>query len=114
MAEDVGLISDIGEWVLATACAAAVNWPDAIKVAVNLSPSQFKDGKVVEVVKASLLRAGLPAMRLELEITESVILQEDQSNLATLQDLRDLGIECIALDDFGTGYSSLSLPAAIV
>ncbi len=108
VAEDVGLISDIGEWVLATACAAAVNWPDAIKVAVNLSPSQFKDGKVVEVVKASLLRAGLPAMRLELEITESVILQEDQSNLATLQDLRDLGIECIALDDFGTGYSSLS------
>lgn len=107
VAEDVGLIVEIGNWVLRRACAAAVDWPTAPHVAVNLSPAQFKDRKLTETIRNVLVETGLPPQRLELEITETVILQEDQSNLSVLQDLRALGIG-IALDDFGTGYSSLS------
>ncbi len=107
VAEDVGLIVEIGNWVLRSACAAAVDWPNAPHVAINLSPAQFKDRRLVETVRSVLDQTGLPPQRLELEITETVILQEDQSNLSVLQDLRALGIG-IALDDFGTGYSSLS------
>ena len=107
VAEDIGLISEIGEWVLNTACAAAAAWPDAVRIAVNLSPVQFKDRRLVDVVKNALTRTGLPARRLELEITETVVLQEDQANRAALAELAALGVG-IALDDFGIGYSSLS------
>jgi diguanylate cyclase (GGDEF)-like protein len=107
VAEEVGLILEIGQWVLHTACAAAVEWPDAVHVAVNLSPAQFKDRKLVDTARTVLAETRLAPERLVLEITETVILQEDQSNLSVLQELRALGIG-IALDDFGTGYSSLS------
>jgi diguanylate cyclase (GGDEF)-like protein len=107
VAEEIGLIADIGEWVLDTACADAAGWPADVKVAVNLSPAQFKERRLVDVIKDAVLKSGLPAHRLELEITETVILQENQANLSVLQELRDLGMG-IALDDFGTGYSSLS------
>jgi diguanylate cyclase (GGDEF)-like protein len=107
VAEEVGLIGQIGEWVLHTACAAAVAWPDSVKIAVNLSPAQFRDRKLIDVIKAALAASGLPARRLELEITETVILQESEANLSALRELRELGAG-IALDDFGTGYSSLS------
>jgi diguanylate cyclase (GGDEF)-like protein len=107
VAEEVGLIGDIGRWVLQTACAAAVEWPDSVKVAVNLSPAQFKDRKLVDIVRHALSDSGLPGGRLELEITETVMLQESEANLSALKELRELGCG-IALDDFGTGYSSLS------
>jgi diguanylate cyclase (GGDEF)-like protein len=107
VAEDTGLITEIGEWVLNTACAAAAAWPARVRIAVNLSPVQFKDRRLVETVKNALAKSGLPARRLELEITETVVLQEDQANRAALQDLGALGVS-IALDDFGIGYSSLS------
>jgi len=107
VAEDIGLIAEIGEWVLNTACAAAIAWPASVRIAVNLSPVQFKDGRLVEIVKNALAKSGLPAHRLELEITETVVLQEDQANRAALQELGALGVS-IALDDFGIGYSSLS------
>jgi diguanylate cyclase (GGDEF)-like protein len=107
VAEDTGLISEIGEWVLNTACAAAAAWPAAVWIAVNLSPVQFKDRGLVETVKNALANSGLPAQRLELEITETVVLQENQANRVTLQELGALGVS-IALDDFGIGYSSLS------
>jgi diguanylate cyclase (GGDEF)-like protein len=107
VAEEIGLIADIGQWVLQTACAAAVEWPDDVKVAVNLSPTQFKDRRLVDIVRHALADSGLPGRRLELEITETVMLQESVANLSALKELRDLGCG-IALDDFGTGYSSLS------
>ena len=111
VAEEIGLISEIGEWVLKTACAAATAWPAAVRIAVNLSPVQFKDRRLAEIVKNVLASTGLPAQRLELEITETVVLQENQANRATLQELGALGVT-IALDDFGIGYSSLSYPRA--
>jgi diguanylate cyclase (GGDEF)-like protein len=107
VAEEIGLISEIGEWVLKTACAAATAWPAAVRIAVNLSPVQFKDRRLAEIVKNVLASTGLPAQRLELETTETVVLQENQANRATLQELGALGVT-IALDDFGIGYSSLS------
>jgi diguanylate cyclase (GGDEF)-like protein/PAS domain S-box-containing protein len=107
LAEETGLIVPIGEWVLRQACAEAVRWPDDLKVAVNLSPVQFKRGNLPQVVFATLASAGLPAARLDLEITESVFLAESKTNLATLRSLRALGVG-IAMDDFGTGYSGLS------
>jgi diguanylate cyclase (GGDEF)-like protein len=107
VAEEVGLIFEIGQWVLRTACATAVDWPSSVHVSVNLSPAQFKDRKLVETVRNVLTQTCLPPHRLELEITETVILQEDKANLSVLQELRALGVG-IALDDFGTGYSSLS------
>ena len=107
LAEETGLIVPIGEWVVRRACRDAALWPHDIRVAVNLSPLQFKDGNLTEIVFSALANAGLPASRLELEITESVLLIDSEATLQTLHQLRSLGIR-IALDDFGTGYSSLS------
>ena len=107
IAEETGLIVPLGEWVLRQACTEAASWPTQIKVAVNLSPAQFKNRSIVQTVMSALAQSGLPANRLELEITESVLLQESEATLATLHQLRGLGIR-ISMDDFGTGYSSLS------
>ncbi len=107
VAEETGLIIPLGEWVINTACGEAVNWPDQIKVAVNLSPAQLTNRNLVSVVKDALAVSGLNARRLQLEITETVLLQNTFATLATLHELRGLGAQ-IALDDFGTGYSSLS------
>jgi diguanylate cyclase (GGDEF)-like protein len=107
IAEEIGAIAAIGVWVLRTACMDAMSWPNEIKVAVNLSPVQFKSKTLVADVAAALAASGLPAHRLEVEITETVMLQDTTTTLATLDELRSLGIR-IAMDDFGTGYSSLS------
>jgi diguanylate cyclase (GGDEF)-like protein/PAS domain S-box-containing protein len=107
IAEDIGLIDQLGEWVLRRACNDAAAWPSDVRVAVNLSPLQFQSRNLVHTVLLALASSGLPAQRLELEITESVLLQENESNLATLHQLRALGAR-IALDDFGIGYSSMS------
>jgi diguanylate cyclase (GGDEF)-like protein len=107
VAEETGLIVQIGEWVLREACRAAMRWPTAPRVAVNLSPVQFRKGRVYEAVAAGLSESGLPADRLELEITESLLLAENEPTLETLHRLRALGVR-ICMDDFGTGYSSLS------
>src|SRR3954454_13511709 len=106
-AEELGLIGQIGEVVLARACAEATHWPAGIKVAVNLSPAQFADRGIMNLVMGSLQRSGLPPDRLELEITETLLLQESEDVLATLHELQQLGVT-ISMDDFGTGYSSLS------
>ncbi len=107
-AEDSGLIIPIGEWVLRNACVAAAAWPETVSLAVNLSPAHFKRGRdLVSHVRAALVGAGLAPERLELEITESVLLADDECALQTLRELKDLRVR-IALDDFGTGYSSLS------
>jgi diguanylate cyclase (GGDEF)-like protein/PAS domain S-box-containing protein len=107
LAEDIGMIVPLGEWVLRQACSEAVRWPGELKVAVNLSPAQFRSRGVVKAVLTALAYSGLPASRLELEITETVLLGETDANLATLHQLRQLGVR-ISMDDFGTGYSSLS------
>jgi diguanylate cyclase (GGDEF)-like protein/PAS domain S-box-containing protein len=107
VAEEMGLIVDIGAWVLRRACAECTRWPDDVRVAVNLSSIQFRRGNVVEMVRDALRRSGLPANRLEVEITESVLLQDTQHTRNALQQLRELGVRT-SLDDFGTGYSSLS------
>ena len=107
VAEEIGLIVPVGEWVLRRACAEAATWPDEIKVAVNLSPAQFKSKGLALAVTSALGNSGLSPKRLELEITESVLLLESESTLATLHQLRALGVR-ISMDDFGTGYSSLS------
>jgi diguanylate cyclase (GGDEF)-like protein len=107
LAEETGLIVPIGEWVLRQACADAASWPRDLRVAVNLSAVQFKNRALAQTVFNALAMSGLAASRLELEITESVLLQDSEATLATLHQLRDLGVR-IALDDFGTGYSSLS------
>ena len=107
VAEETGLILPIGEWALRQACADAAAWPEHIKVAVNLSPAQFKSPNLVQMVFAALASSGLSAGRLELEITESVLLHDNAATVATLHQLRSLGVR-IAMDDFGTGYSSLS------
>ena len=107
LAEDTGLIVGIGEWVLRAACQEAMTWPRQIKVSVNLSPKQFYGGKLLATVAEALDRSGLPAERLELEITERVMLVNTEATLGILHKMRKLGIS-IAMDDFGTGYSSLS------
>jgi diguanylate cyclase (GGDEF)-like protein len=107
IAEETGLVVPIGEWVLRQACAEAAGWPERISLAINLSPAQFKSKVLVERVRESLAAAGLPASRLELEITESVLMQNTESTLAVLNNLRKIGVR-ISMDDFGTGYSSLS------
>jgi len=107
IAEETGLINQLGHWVLHTACAEAVNWPDDIRVAVNVSPVQFKSQTLALNVAAALAASGLAASRLELEITEAVLIRDDEMALEVLHQLRALGVR-IALDDFGTGYSSLS------
>jgi diguanylate cyclase (GGDEF)-like protein/PAS domain S-box-containing protein len=103
IAEETGLINQLGEWVLRTACAEAMNWPENTNLAVNVSPVQFKAGNLVQTVAAS----GLQAHRLELEITESVLIRDDEATLHILHQLRKLGVR-ISMDDFGTGYSSLN------
>jgi diguanylate cyclase (GGDEF)-like protein len=107
IAEETGLINRLGEWVLTTACAEAVTWPDDIKLAVNVSPVQFKSGTLALKIVAALAASGLAANRLELEITEAVLIRDDDAALEILHQLREIGVR-IALDDFGTGYSSLS------
>jgi diguanylate cyclase (GGDEF)-like protein len=107
IAEETGLINQLGEWVLTTACAEAATWPDDIRLAVNVSPVQFRSGTLALKIVAALAASGLPASRLELEITEAVLIRDDDAALAILHQLRGIGVR-IALDDFGTGYSSLS------
>jgi diguanylate cyclase (GGDEF)-like protein len=107
LAEEIGLIIPLGEWVLQQACTEAARWPEDVFVSVNLSPVQFKYDGLTKAVSQALDAAGLPPNRLELEITESVLLDKTDSNVATLNELRDLGVR-VSLDDFGTGYSGLS------
>jgi diguanylate cyclase (GGDEF)-like protein len=107
IAEETGLIEEIGDWVLRTACAEAANWPDHVRVAVNVSPIQFRSQALSLRVAAALAETGLDPRRLELEITEAVLIADDDAALVALNQLRALGVR-IALDDFGTGYSSLS------
>jgi diguanylate cyclase (GGDEF)-like protein/PAS domain S-box-containing protein len=107
VAEETGLIVPLGEWVLRQACADAAKWPADIKVAINLSPAQFKDRSLMQVIMSALAASGLPPARLELEITEELLLQDDENTLARLKQLRELGVQ-IVMDDFGTGYSSLN------
>lgn len=107
LAEETGLIEALGEWALRQACQHALHWPEHIRVSVNLSPVQFRKPGLVKTVQNVLASSGLNPRRLELEITESVLLENNASNLAALHQLRALGMT-IALDDFGTGYSSLS------
>ena len=107
VAEEIGLIGQIGAWVLKQACLEAAKWPADIHVAVNLSPAQFKHRAVVLDVAAALGASGLPAHRLEVEITEAVLLEHTKSNIRILDELRNLGVR-ISMDDFGKGYSSLA------
>jgi len=106
VAEEIGLIVQLGEWALRQACAEAVGWPDGISVSVNLSPLQFAKGNLVSTVVSALASSGLPASRLELEITETVLLEKTERNIVILNQLRELGVR-ISMDDFGIGYSSI-------
>ncbi|WP_262029170.1 putative bifunctional diguanylate cyclase/phosphodiesterase [Microvirga sp. Mcv34] len=105
--EDTGLISPLGDWIIEEACKEAATWPGEMHVAVNLSPIQFRNRGLVQSVSNALASSGLSPHRLELEITESVLLQDNEMTVSTLHQLRRLGVR-IAMDDFGTGYSSLS------
>jgi diguanylate cyclase (GGDEF)-like protein len=105
-AEETGLIVPLGEWVVRQACHEAATWPADLKVAVNVSPIQIKNPKLASVVMNAVAAAGMPADRLELEVTESALLQEDPTTLATLLTLKEFGVR-FSMDDFGTGYSSL-------
>jgi len=107
VAEEIGLIGQIGAWVLKQACLEAATWPDDIHIAVNLSPAQFKHRAVVLDVVAALGASSLPAHRLEVEITETVLLQDTEATVGILDELHNLGVR-ISMDDFGTGYSSLA------
>jgi predicted signal transduction protein with EAL and GGDEF domain len=107
IAEETGLIVPIGEWVLREACRTAAGWPADVRVAVNLSAVQFKNRRLFETVQAALRETGMAPTRLELEITESLLLSDNEPTLRTLHQLRELGVR-ISMDDFGTGYSSLS------
>jgi diguanylate cyclase (GGDEF)-like protein/PAS domain S-box-containing protein len=107
VAEDTGLINSLGSQMLRSACIDAANWPDDVRVAVNLSPLQFRVGNLLSVVMDALKQSGLPPRRLELEITETLLLEKSSQVIATLHALRALGVR-ISMDDFGTGYSSLS------
>lgn len=107
LAEDTGMIVALGEWVLRRACREASSWPDDIRVAVNLSAAQFKSPHLVQSIKAALADSGIAPNRLEVEITEGLLLEDDHHNIAVLHELRDFGVR-VSMDDFGTGYSSLS------
>jgi len=107
LAEETGLITQLGDWILRKACMDAAAWSREVRVAVNLSPVQFKNSNLVQSVIAALAASGLAPERLELEITESVLLQDSEATLAALHKLRSFGVK-ISMDDFGTGYSSLS------
>jgi len=107
IAEDAGLIDELGDWVLRTACTEAATWPDHIRIAVNVSPIQLKCQTLAIRIAGALATSGLKPDRLELEITEAVLIRDDEAALTILHQLRGIGVR-IALDDFGTGYSSLS------
>ena len=107
VAEDLGLIVPIGDWALKQACRHAMSWPNTLRLAVNLSPVQFASGSVEKSVERALGLSGLSAHRLELEVTESILLDQSEATLTALHRLRALGVR-ISMDDFGTGYSSLS------
>ena len=108
LAEEIGLIVPLGEWVLREACLEAARWPDHVSIAVNVSPLQFEDlPRLIEAVERSLRHANLPGRRLEIEITEGALLRNEQGVLSALQRLRSMDVR-VAMDDFGTGYSSLS------
>jgi predicted signal transduction protein with EAL and GGDEF domain len=107
LAEEIGFIIPLGEWVLREACATAAKWAEPLMVAVNLSPAQFRNPHLIDTVADAISASGLPPERLELEITEMVLVGDSETTLTTLFQLRDLGVR-IAMDDFGTGYSSLN------
>jgi diguanylate cyclase (GGDEF)-like protein/PAS domain S-box-containing protein len=107
LAEEIGFIIPLGDWALREACATAARWPAQAKIAVNLSPVQFRSAGLMQTVVGALAASGLAPDRLELEITETILLEDSEATLATLYQLRELGVR-IAMDDFGTGYSSLS------
>ena len=107
LAEDIGLINELGDWVLQTACMEAAGWPAHVRLAVNVSPVQLKSQTLALRIMGALATSRLPPDRLEIEITEAVLIHDDETALAILHQLRDIGVR-IALDDFGTGFSSLS------
>jgi diguanylate cyclase (GGDEF)-like protein len=107
LAESTGLIVPLGEWILQQACADAASWPAHVKIAVNISAVQFKRGNLFDVILCTLVETGLAPERLELEITETSLLENQEAHLTTIRQLKNLGIS-MALDDFGTGYSSLT------
>ena len=107
VAEETGLIIAIGEWALNRACVEAATWPHGVKVAVNLSPVQFRDRGLALQVVSALAKSGLPAQRVELEVTERLLLEDNERTLETMQQMKNLGVS-LSLDDFGTGYSSLN------
>jgi EAL domain-containing protein (putative c-di-GMP-specific phosphodiesterase class I) len=107
LAEEIGFIVPLGEWVIRQACATAALWPDSFHVAVNVSAAQFRSPRLLQVIVAALASSGLRPAQLEIEITETVLLHQKEAALAVLHQLRALGVR-IAMDDFGTGYSSLS------
>jgi EAL domain-containing protein (putative c-di-GMP-specific phosphodiesterase class I) len=107
LAEETGMIVPLGEWVVRQACDDAASWPADVKVAVNLSPVQFKQAELFDVIQRALQQSGLSPTRLEIEITESVLLEQAAENQTFIAKLKSAGIS-LALDDFGTGYSSLS------
>jgi diguanylate cyclase (GGDEF)-like protein len=107
LAEETGLIRMIGAWVVRRACLDAASWPESLKIAINLSPVQFVQSNLVEQIKQAIVSSGIAATRVELEITEAILLQDSSMVLDTLHCLRNLGVR-ISMDDFGTGYSSLS------
>ncbi len=107
VAEEIGLIGELGEWVIRQACADAATWPKNVRVSVNLSPEQFRGGNLSQIVFSAIARSQISPSRLELEITENALLENNESTVKTLHELREMGIR-IAMDDFGTGYSSLS------
>ena len=107
IAENSGLIKAIGDWALEEACQTAASWPEHLTIAVNLSAPQFDNARIVDTVTRALKESGLAPHRLELEITESLLIDRPDDVIAILEKLRAIGV-CIAMDDFGTGYSSLS------
>jgi predicted signal transduction protein with EAL and GGDEF domain len=107
LAEESGLIGSLGQWVLQSACADAAKWPSNLRVAVNLSPVQFKTLNLVKVILSALATSGLAASRLEIEITESLLLEDNAKTVGILHELRSLNVR-IVMDDFGTGFSSLN------
>jgi EAL domain-containing protein (putative c-di-GMP-specific phosphodiesterase class I) len=107
LAEEIGLIVPLGEWVLRTACLEAATWPSSMTVSVNLSPLQFRGQQLITIVVSALAKSGLDAPRLELEITEGALMEDTEAVVTTLRQIKALGVK-ISMDDFGTGYSSLS------
>ena len=107
LAETTGLIGPLGEWILRRACTDAASWPEHIKLAVNISAIQFQKGNLFDVILRTLLETGIAPERLELEITETSLLENQEAHLTTIRQVKNLGIS-VALDDFGTGYSSVN------